>query len=295
MTPKDISFSIKKAADALVSELKNTSVARHPLQKDSMPSLNELKHVMSLLKCILFPGYLGDVSIREDLMESYYELEFEKLFDLLREQVKRGFMYDRILSQKETVASIVEQSEQVALQFIQGLPEIKQLLNTDVIAAYNGDPAARNFGEVIYCYPVISALIHHRVAHLLLELGVPLIPRIISEMAHSETGIDIHPGASIGRYFTIDHGTGVVIGETSIIGNNVKIYQGVTLGAKSFPLDENGQPVKGILRHPIVEDDVIIYANATVLGRVTIGKGAVVGANVSITEDVARGLKVQKS
>jgi serine O-acetyltransferase len=294
MNPKDISFSIKKAADALVAELKNSNVSRHPLLKDSMPSLNELKKMMSLLKSIFFPGYLGDMSIREDLLGSYYELEFEKLYELLSEQVKRGMMYDSIPSPEHSLSSIIDKSEKLSLQFIQGLPEIKQLLNTDVIAAYNGDPAARNFGEVIYCYPVINTLIHHRVAHLLLKSGVPLIPRIISEMAHSETGIDIHPGASIGRYFTIDHGTGVVIGETSIIGDNVKLYQGVTLGAKSFPLDENGQPVKGIPRHPIVEDDVIIYANATVLGRVTIGKASVIGANVWITADVAPGTKVQK-
>ena len=163
---------------------------------------------------------------------------------------------------------------------------------TDVEAAYNGDPAATSYGEVISCYPAIKAISNYRIAHQLRELGVPLIPRIITEMAHSETGIDIHPGAQIGSHFTIDHGTGIVIGETCIIGNNVKLYQGVTLGAKSFPLDEKGNPIKGIPRHPILEDNVIVYSNSTILGRVTIGKDAVIGANIWLMEDVAPGTQV---
>ena len=154
------------------------------------------------------------------------------------------------------------------------------MLATDVEAAYNGDPAAESYGEIISCYPIIKALSSYRIAHELLVLGVPLIPRIISEMAHSETGIDIHPGAQIGHHFTIDHGTGVVIGSTCVIGNHVKLYQGVTLGAKSFPLDENGNPIKGIPRHPILEDDVVVYANATILGRIRIGKGSTIGGNI---------------
>ena len=160
---------------------------------------------------------------------------------------------------------------------------------TDVEAAYNGDPAAVNSGEVISCYPVIKALANYRIAHELHLMGVPLIPRIITEMAHSETGIDIHPGAKIGHHFTIDHGTGVVVGATCIIGNNVKLYQGVTLGAKSFPKDEDGNPIKGIARHPILEDNVIVYSNATILGRITIGEGCIVGANMWVTEDMEAG------
>jgi serine O-acetyltransferase len=161
-----------------------------------------------------------------------------------------------------------------------------------VEAAYNGDPAAKSFGEVISCYPAIRAISNYRIAHKLLELGVPLIPRIITEMAHSETGIDIHPGAKIGSHFTIDHGTGVVIGETSIIGNYVKLYQGVTLGARSFPLDSDGRPIKGIPRHPILEDHVIVYSNATILGRITIGHHATVGGNIWVTEDVPAGTRI---
>lgn len=166
------------------------------------------------------------------------------------------------------------------------------MLVTDVEAAYLGDPATFDRSEVIFCYPAIRAISNYRIAHRLLELGVPLIPRIIGEMAHSETGIDIHPKAQIGEFFTIDHGTGVVIGSTSIIGNNVKLYQGVTLGAKSFPLDEQGNPIKGIPRHPIVEDNVIIYAQATILGRVRIGKNSVIGGNVWVTSDVPPGSRI---
>ena len=159
-------------------------------------------------------------------------------------------------------------------------------------AAYLGDPASRDQNEVIFCYPSIKALTSYRIAHEIYRLEVPLIPRIVTEMAHSETGIDIHPGASIDEQFFIDHGTGTVIGETTIIGRNVRIYQGVTLGAKSFPLDQDGNPIKGIPRHPIVEDDVIIYSGATILGRITVGRGAVVGGNVWITENVEPGARV---
>ena len=178
---------------------------------------------------------------------------------------------------------------------IKRLPKLREILATDVEAAYNGDPAAVNFGEIISCYPVIKALTNYRLAHELYEQGVPLIPRMLTELAHSETGIDIHPGATIGHHFTIDHGTGVVVGATCIIGNNVKLYQGVTLGALSFPLDEDGNPIKGIPRHPILEDDVIVYSNATILGRITIGKGATIGGNIWVTNDVQPGEKITQN
>lgn len=185
-----------------------------------------------------------------------------------------------------------EHASTLAALFVSRLPEIRKTLATDVEAAYLGDPAAQSYGEVISCYPAIKALTCYRVAHELFRLGVPLIPRIITEIAHSETGIDIHPGAEIGSHFTIDHGTGIVVGATCIIGKNVKLYQGVTLGAKSFPLDEDGNPIKNNPRHPIIHDDVIIYSNATILGRITIGKGAVIGANVWITHNVEAGSQV---
>jgi serine O-acetyltransferase len=180
-------------------------------------------------------------------------------------------------------------TQELAEEFIKRLDNISHSLQTDVEAAYNGDPAAKSYDEIICCYPVIKALINYRVAHELLTMGVELIPRILTEMAHSETGIDIHPGAQIGDYFTIDHGTGVVIGETCVIGKNVKLYQGVTLGAKSFPRDENGNPIKGRPRHPILEDNVIVYSNATILGRITIARGTVIGGNLWVTESTKPG------
>jgi hypothetical protein len=175
------------------------------------------------------------------------------------------------------------------------LPEVRDVLATDVEAAYLGDPAAQNWGEVISCYPAVKALTIYRIAHELEVLNVPLIPRIMTELAHSETGIDIHPAAQIGRYFTIDHGTGVVIGATCIIGSHVKLYQGVTLGARSFKLDEEGNPIKNVARHPVLEDDVIVYSNATILGRIRIGKGAVIGGNLWITHDVEPGAVMKQT
>lgn len=186
---------------------------------------------------------------------------------------------------------VKEYARCLAAQYISKLADLRVKLAMDVKAAFDADPAATSFGEVICCYPGVRAICNHRIAHTLLSLGVPLIPRAISEMAHSETGIDIHPGARIGDSFSIDHGTGVVIGETCIIGKNVKLFQGVTLGAKTIPVDSQGIPLN-IPRHPILMDDVVVYSNATILGRITIGRGAVIGGNVWVTEDVPAGGKV---
>jgi serine O-acetyltransferase len=187
------------------------------------------------------------------------------------------------------------QSIAITQSFAKCLPEIRRLLESDIKAAYEGDPAARNVDEVLVCYPGIMAIMHYRLAHVLHGLGVPLIARMISEIAHSVTGIEIHPGAQIGGSFFIDHGTGVVIGETAIIGQNVRLYQAVTLGAKRFPVDENGALVKGNLRHPIVEDDVVIYAGATILGRITIGRGSTIGGNVWLTRSVPPGSNISQA
>lgn len=184
------------------------------------------------------------------------------------------------------------EAERIAALFIEMLPELRETLSTDVEATYNGDPAATGFEEVVLCYPGIYAVTNHRIAHALHRLGVSLIPRMISEQAHSLTGIDIHPAATIGPEFMIDHGTGVVIGATCVIGRHVKIYQGVTLGAKSFEVDDSGNPVKGVARHPIVGNNVVIYANATVLGRVNVGDNAIIGGNVWVTRDVDPGEKL---
>jgi serine O-acetyltransferase len=175
------------------------------------------------------------------------------------------------------------EARRITAAFLADLPELRRLLALDAVAAYEGDPACVGPAEAIFCYPGVQALTAHRIAHSLETRGTPLIPRIIAEEAHARTGIDIHPGATIGERCFIDHGTGVVIGQTCIIGNDVRIYQGVTLGAKSFPLDEEGNPIKGIARHPTIEDGVTIYSGATILGRVTIGEGSVIGGNVWLT------------
>ena len=232
---------------------------------DPLPSGKVLHEIIELCRAILFPGFYGKSTVNHHTITYHIGVNIERLYIDL------------------------------AGQFISRLPALREVLATDVEAAYNGDPAAESYGEIISCYPIIKALSNYRIAHELLLLGVPLIPRIITEMAHSETGIDIHPAARIGHHFTIDHGTGVVIGATCIIGNHVKLYQGVTLGAKSFPLDDDGHPIKGIPRHPILEDDVIVYSNATILGRITVGRGATVGGNIWVTEDVPAGARlVQK-
>ena len=258
-----------------------------------MPSATTLHDCTQLARAILFPGYFGNANVSSRTMTYHIGMGVERLMELLSAQIWAGLCFD---ADEQTTPQELEERRQkaveLAAEFISHLPEMRRTLATDVEAAYNGDPAAHSFGEVISCYPAIRAISNYRIAHKLLTLGVPLIPRIITELAHSETGIDIHPGAKIGSYFTIDHGTGVVIGETCIIGNHVKLYQGVTLGARSFPLDDEGKPIKGIPRHPILEDDVIVYYNATILGRITIGRGATVGGNIWVTEDVPAGARI---
>ena len=252
-----------------------------------MPSEKILAEIIDIVRDIIFPYHYGDTPVYADTLKYYIGVRVDRLSRLIREQIQIGLEYEC-----NKCKNACEEADRITERFIDTLPKLREILTTDVIAAYNGDPAAKNHGEIISCYPVIKALTNYRMAHELLLLGVPLIPRMLTEMAHSETGIDIHPGAQIGEYFTIDHGTGVVIGETCIIGKNVKLYQGVTLGARSFPLDDNGNPIKGIPRHPILEDDVIVYSNATILGRITIGKGAVVGGNIWVTQDVPAGTSI---
>ncbi len=265
---------------------------------DPLPSAKALEEIIELARAILFPGFYGHSSVKFHTIKYQIGVNLERLHKLLSQQILAGLCFSEETKDKDTdnrecgcsqgadSAICLTTASNLATQLIAKLPEIRSILATDVEAAYNGDPAALSQGEIISCYPVIKALINYRIAHELMNLGVPLIPRMITEMAHSETGIDIHPAATIGHHFTIDHGTGVVIGATCIIGNNVKLYQGVTLGAISFPLDDNGNPIKGIPRHPILEDNVVIYANATILGRITIGNGCVVGANVWVTRDM---------
>src|SRR4030042_2154822 len=246
-----------------------------------MPSVEALREIGDLLKSILFPGYFIHSDVKPETMKYYIGSTIDKGYRDLAEQIKRGFCFScaEAGDDDHVCEDCERKSKDVAQKFLHRLSRLRAFLTLDALAAYRGDPAAKGVGETIFCYPSLSALANHRIAHELYIQDVPLIPRIISEMAHSDTGIDIHPGAKIGESFLIDHGTGTVIGETAIIGNNVRIYQGVTLGAKSFPLDATGNPIKGIPRHPIVEDDVIIYSGATILGRVTIGKGAEIGGH----------------
>ncbi len=252
-----------------------------------MPSVEVISEAVEMLRTVIFPGYFGNSEIRPETMSYHIGSTIDRVFLLFSEQVKRGYCFSCTENNIPTTCEECDvRAQDTTLRFLEKLPEVRRLLVTDVRAAYEGDPAAKSYGEAIFCYPSIYALTNHRIAHELYRLDVPIIPRIISEMAHSRTGIDIHPGATIGEHFFIDHGTGVVIGETTIIKSNVRLYQGVTLGAKSFPLDEKGNPIKGIPRHPIVEEDVIIYSGATILGRITIGRGAEIGGNVWITHDV---------
>lgn len=251
-----------------------------------LPSGKILEEIVMLLRAILFPGYYGNSSVNIHTLHYHIGVDVERLYHLLSQQIQAGLCFMEYSADDKCNCNIKQVAKKLSSQLIERLPAIREVLSTDVIAAFNGDPAAESTSEVISCYPIIKTLTNYRVAHELALLGVPLIPRMLTELAHSETGIDIHPNARIGKYFTIDHGTGVVIGATCVIGDNVKIYQGVTLGAKSFPLDAEGNPIKGIPRHPIIGNNVVIYANATVLGRITIGDGCVIGANMWVTEDM---------
>jgi serine O-acetyltransferase len=245
-----------------------------PKPKHPLPNINRIEEIVNYVKYILFPGFFDDASINENTREYYLKRYIDKLYALLNEQI-----YTSICFPSNQLDDMEKLSSELTVGFIGRLPEIKRLLSTDVKAVYDGDPAATNYEEVISCYPAIRAMIHYRIAHELLIMGIPVLPRIITELAHSSTGIDIHPGAKIGEYFSIDHGTGVVIGETCIIGHHVRLYQGVTLGAKGFKLDDKGMPLN-IPRHPVLEDCVVVYSNSTILGRITIGHHTVIGGNI---------------
>lgn len=268
-----------------ISLLSNNNLPEYeyiPQHDKPLPNLLKLQEVVELLRSVVFPGYFGNTILSSQALEYHVGVCIERLYHLLVEQIQNGLCFNVL---GESCPDSKDDAAMIAMAFIDKIPEIKRLVATDVKATLDGDPAAKSYGEVIFCYPTIRAVFNHRVAHELLKLGVPVIPRVISELAHSETGIDIHPGAQIGEFFSIDHGTGVVIGETAVIGNNVRLYQGVTLGAKRFSLDENGYPINEP-RHPILEDNVVVYANANVLGRIRIGHDSIIGGNVWLTYSV---------
>lgn len=256
-----------------------------------LPSQRLVVEAFEHIRSALFPGYFGTTELTPDNLRFHVGADLDHAARLLREQVRRGLCFG-CGKHGDKCPTCPDRADRITEAFLKRLVQVRKLLAQDVQAAYQSDPAATSPDEAIFCYPGIYAITSHRVAHELQLLKVPLIPRIISEHAHSVTGIDIHPGASIGESFFIDHGTGVVIGETCVIGHNVRVFQGVTLGAKKFELDVHGNPVKGVPRHPIVEDDVVIYSGATILGRITIGRGAVIGGNVWVVRDVPPGGKI---
>lgn len=261
-------------------------------QGEPLPSQSAVTEIVDLCRSLIFPGFFGDGEVSRYNVEYYTGIRCERLYAVLVNQIIAGLCFCEESKGGANIEKVQKEAEDKADKFISNLPELRRLLTTDVKATYIGDPAAESTDEVIYCYPAIRAISNYRIAHVLVELGVPIIPRMIGELAHRETGIDIHPAATIGESFTIDHGTGVVVGATAIIGNNVKIYQGVTLGAKSFDTDENNNPIKGIPRHPIIGDNVVIYSNTSILGRIRVGANAVIGGNIWLTEDVAEGEKL---
>ncbi|HLX03659.1 MAG TPA: serine O-acetyltransferase EpsC [Trinickia sp.] len=266
---------------------------RHPRGIRELPSRDAICGIVTGLRAALFPTHYGAPDLTDESVDYYVGTTLESTLRLLAEQIRRAL---RFLPEHADTPNddLKTKAYAIARDFGAQLPQIRALLVSDIQAAYAGDPAAQHITEILLCYPGVLAMMHHRLAHALNRLGVPLLARFINEIAHSATGIDIHPGAQIGPSFFIDHGTGVVIGETAIIGERVRLYQAVTLGAKSFPADGDGALVKGNARHPVVEDDVVIYAGATILGRVTIGRGSVIGGNVWLTHSVPPGSSVSQ-
>lgn len=263
----------------------------HRRQGEPVLSNTSVHRIVELASGLLFPGFYNDSVESPSVMRSMLTLACHELSGLLVHQATAGLCFADT-GGSCSLSDLHTQAVTATDRFMTMLPDLRRTLDTDIDATYLGDPAATSTHEVIVCYPGLRATMSHRIAHALLHLGIPILPRMISEQAHSSTGIDIHPGASIGEGFVIDHGTGVVIGATAIIGKNVKIYQGVTLGARSFVTDDTDNPVKGIPRHPIIGNGVVIYANSTILGRITIGDGAVIGGNLWVTRDVAPGEKL---
>lgn len=279
--------------DELVIKLRqlreqSLEIRRRRDRPPKLPSRKELQKILDGLGAVLFPNRLGLPDLNDEGIDYFVGHTLDTLLRELYTQIRRELQFIE-------VADPYQQAVTITREFAKRLPEVRTLLDSDIQAAYEGDPAARSPDEVLVCYPGITAIMHHRLAHILYQLGAPLVARITAEIAHSATGIDIHPGAQIGESFFIDHGTGVVIGETAVIGRHVRVYQAVTLGAKRFQKDEDGILVKGNARHPIVEDDVVIYAGATILGRITIGRGSTIGGNVWLTHSVPPGSNITQA
>jgi serine O-acetyltransferase len=293
------SFDLDRVVSALRAQRERWRVSqRRPKEVGAreLPSREALGDIVDGLRGALFPMRLGPPDLRQEAEDYYVGHTLDTVLQALLQQVRLELRHAlRKNGQAPVNGELDAQALVIVREFAANLAEIRGLLDSDVLAAYRGDPAARSVDEILLCYPGIVAITHHRIAHRLYGLGVPLLARIVAELAHAQTGIDIHPGARIGAGFFIDHGTGVVIGETAVIGERVRVYQAVTLGAKRFEADANGDLKKGQPRHPIVEDDVVIYAGATILGRVTIGRGATIGGNVWVTRSVAPGSHISQA
>lgn len=271
-----------------------THNVRHKGRIREMPSREVLAQIVQGLCAALFPTHYGRPDLSDESIDYFVGNTLHSTLVALAEQIRRGLLFVTD-ADADMEAGLAIKAVEITRAFASQLPETRALLVSDLQSAYQGDPAATSVSEILLCYPGMTAIIYYRLAHSLYKLGAPILARLISELAHSATGIDIHPGAEIGPAFFIDHGTGVVIGETTVIGQGVRLYQAVTLGAKRFPTDEEGHLLKGHARHPIVEDDVVIYAGATVLGRITIGKGSTIGGNVWLTHSVPPGSNVSQA
>ena len=287
MTPPDDS-PIQPIVDELCREAEPVLSGHYRMV---LPSRERVISIIEDVRALFFPGYFGTQDVRGDTLSFHIGATLDRMRVVLDEEIRRAVAFTE-KHDFEACAHCAVAASEATRKFVARLPAVRRMVASDVEAAFEGDPALRTRDEAIFAYPGIFAVTNQRIAHELHVLGVPLIPRIITEHAHTLTGIDIHPGARIGERFFIDHGTGVVIGETTIIGDRVRLYQGVTLGAKSFPLDADGKPIKGIDRHPVVEDDVVVYSGATILGRIVIGRGSSIGGNVWLTHVVPPGSKV---
>ena len=280
--------------DALRTSRESTHNIRHHGRVRELPSREVLRQIIEGVCAALFPTHYGRPDLNDESIDFFVGDTLNVALDRLVEQVRRALHFNPEL-ENMAEAELAQRARAITGQFAAGLPEVRALIVSDVQAALAGDPAASSVAEIMLCYPCTIAVLYHRIAHRLHSLGVPFLARLGADIAHTLTGIDIHPAAQIGPSFFIDHGTGVVIGETAIIGRRVRLYQAVTLGARRFPTDEHGVLVKGAPRHPIVEDDVVIYAGATILGRITVGAGSTIGGNVWLTQSVAAGSNVTQA
>lgn len=283
---------IPSLTDGLLESYTHTPTGMEHIDYAELPSRSEMINLINGLMSLLFPGYFGPKRPDRENLPFFTGARLDQIYEILAVQIFMGLRH-RCRGDLSSCGNCETLAEDITCAFLKELPQIRQILATDVEAAWRGDPAAKSFDEIIYCYPGFFAISLYRMANHLHKAGSLILPRFMTEYAHSKTGCDIHPGATIDESFFIDHATGVVIGETTVIGKNVRIYQGVTLGSLRFPKDKDGNLLRDQKRHPTLEDDVIVYAGATILGAdTTIGKGAVIGGNTWITKSVEPGAKI---